>query len=73
MIKAIDMSNVYFGKPCINISLFNSNDTANQYLAQSGIAQQEFAKHKEYQELQNKCIPAIKRFDMFVNSKNMSR
>jgi len=73
LIKAINLPNVYFARPCINISLFNNADTANQYLAQSVIEQQEFAKHKEYQELQDKCIPAIMRFDMFTNSKNMSR
>ena len=71
--NAINMPNVYFAKPCINIGLFNNADTAKQYLAQSVIEQQKFAKHKEYQELQDKCMPAIMRFDMFTNSKNMSR
>ena len=73
LIKAINMPNVYFGKTCINISLFNNADTANQYLAQSVIEQQKFAKHKEYQGLQDKCMPSIMRFDMYANSKNMSR
>lgn len=73
LIKAIGMPNVYFGKTCINISLFNNADTANQYLVQSVIEQQKFAKHKEYQGLQDKCMPSIMRFDMYANSKNMSR
>ncbi|MBR5575269.1 MAG: hypothetical protein IKV93_01875 [Alphaproteobacteria bacterium] len=73
LINAINIPNMYFGKPCINIALFNNADTANQYIAQSVIEQQKFAKHKEYQELQDKCMPAIMRFDMFTNSKNMSR
>ena len=71
LINAINMPNVYFAKPCINIGLFNNADAANQYIAQSVIEQKKFAKHKEYQELQNKCMPAIMRFELFQNSRNI--
>ena len=68
-----NMSNVYIKRPCINIYLFDNTDVANQYMSQSLVEQQNFAKHKDFQALQNKCAPAIERFAKYTKAKNMSR
>ena len=67
LIKSVgDIPDLYFIRPCVQISLFKNNDDANKYFQNSNAECQRFREHSLYPGLVEIANPAIKRFEKYA-------
>ena len=67
LIKSVsDMDDLYFIRPCVQISLFKNIDDANTYFQSSIAESREFQKHKFYPQLADIARPAMQRFNKYM-------
>lgn len=67
LIKSVgDIPDLYFIRPCVQISLFKNNDDANKYFQNSNAERQRFREHSLYPGLVEIANPAIKRFEKYA-------
>ena len=67
LIKSVgDIPDLYFIRPCVQISLFKESKDANTYFQNSFAESRKFQEHSFYQKLEKIANPAIDRFEKYA-------